>query len=226
MKRQMQWLWALVAAIAPVLASAQTVQRPIEDFVSTQGTYCLPNGSGGCFYFVPPVANFIGWGSQAHFGQFASIDYAGLANRYIETASSGSISFGTTFGGTITERPLPDGTARVTITLRTENALMWAATDPNYDFAAGQLIFGRRVTDVLAGAQPVLGTVVFHISFINSSPGAPLPDLIDLFFNHPQDIINYSFHATARYGEQTLLVEQTGNVPARSNIQAALVEVR
>ena len=36
-------------------------QRPISEFVSAQGTFCRPDGAGGCTLFVPPLLNFLGW---------------------------------------------------------------------------------------------------------------------------------------------------------------------
>ena len=56
---------ALLCLGLPTIAYSQpTVTRPISDFVSAQGTFCLPDGGGGCFLFVPPVPNFAGWSTQ------------------------------------------------------------------------------------------------------------------------------------------------------------------
>ena len=34
-------------------------QRPLSDFLSMQGTYCIPgNTTTGCMYYAPPVGNF------------------------------------------------------------------------------------------------------------------------------------------------------------------------
>ncbi len=158
---------------------ADAVQRPIEEFVAAQGTYCLDDGMGGCLLFVPPVANFIGTSDPAR-GICAAVDYAGLADEWITAASGGAISFGTTFSGSVTEQALEDGRAEVHVRLNTRNALTWA-TD-GCDFASSPLLFGHRAPDVLAGADAALGDVHFQITFINTAPGAPLPDLIQLFF--------------------------------------------
>src|ERR1700752_4923669 len=40
------------------------------------------------------------------------------------------------------------------------------------------LAFGARVLDIVGGAAPALGDVHFHAEFVNSAPGAPLPDLV------------------------------------------------
>jgi hypothetical protein len=187
---------------APAQASATT--RPIEDFVSAQGTFCIPDGSGGCFLFVPPVANFIGWDNAGEVPpeetRGASIDYAGLANAWIEGASGGAVSFGTTFDGTITERPLADGRAAVQVRLHTHDALAWviaADEQGNLDFGSGTLLFGHRAPEALEGAEPALVESFFHVRFINTAPGAPLPDLLQLFFapEPGQEATFLSFHA-------------------------------
>ncbi len=45
------------------VADGPVNKRPISDWVDVQGTYCIPNpdGSPGCFLFVPPVQNFVAW---------------------------------------------------------------------------------------------------------------------------------------------------------------------
>lgn len=184
----------------------------------------LSRRRGGCLLFVPPIDNFIGWGDPKN-GNLASVDYAGLANRWIEEESNGEISFGTTFKGIVLERQLPDGRADVTVILNTDNALIFVT---QVDFATGPLVFGHRAPDVLDdGAQPVLADVTFTLSFTNTALGAPLPDLIQLFFfpSKGQAIERYSFHAEAHDGNTSTTITQTGNA-ARSNIQAAIVKVK
>jgi hypothetical protein len=105
------------------------------------------------------------------------------------------------------------------------------------DFAGGTLLFGHRAPDVLAGADAALGDSLFQISFINTAPGAPLPDLMQLFFAPApgQQLHQYVFHASASgtlraaFGVADgtpgkVSVAQTGNV-VRSNIQAALINL-
>jgi hypothetical protein len=159
----------------------QTVQRPIEDFVEAQGTFCLDDGMGGCFLFVPPLENFLGTSDPAR-QIIAALDYAGLADEWITTASGGTVTFGTAFSGKVTERPLPDGRAEVHVVLHTKNALTWAASGDGSDFANSPLLFGHRATDVLAGADAALGDLTMGVKLINTAPDAPLPDLIQIFF--------------------------------------------
>ena len=194
--------------LAPMISQAKTTTRPISDFVSQQGTFCFPDGSGGCLIFVPPVANFIGWDNikddtnppPLELVRLASVDYAGLANDKVEELSGGAVSLGTTTDGTITERSLPDGRAEVTVLLHTKNALTWVVRPINdNDFASGTLLFGARVPDVLAGATPALGESFLQVVFINTAPGAELPDLEQLFFDPKpgQETSFISFRAQA-----------------------------
>ena len=83
----------LVAGVIPAAAAGN--QRPIEDFIDSQGEYCIDDGMGGCFLIVPPVANFIGWSDPTAM-LLASFDYAGLAD---ECAGG---TFGTEMSGSIT----------------------------------------------------------------------------------------------------------------------------
>jgi hypothetical protein len=165
----------------PSASAAGAVQtRPIADFLSTQGTFCVPDGFGGCLLFVPPAPNFIGW-STIFAGQthvlFAGVDYAGLANTFLGNP------FGTTVDGTVIERPLADGRAEVRVLLFTENANTWVidldlAGDVLAQIAGKPTLFGRRPQD---GGAHALGKSTFEVRFINSAPGAALPDLVQVF---------------------------------------------
>jgi hypothetical protein len=214
----------------PAPASAPTSPRPISDFVSQQGTFCFPDGRGGSVIFVPPLPNFIGW-SDWRSGNNAWVDYAGLAN-----AACGG-DFGTQTRGTVIERPLPDGRADVTVTLHTTKALTWVIERCS-DFAGATPVFGHRAADVLAGAEAALGESFLQLSFTNSAPGAPLADLMQLFFLPApgQQLHKYVFYAMAKgplrnaFGVPNstpgmVTVAETGNT-ARSNIQAAVVNLR
>jgi hypothetical protein len=144
--------------------------RPIEDFVDQQGTFCFPDGGGGCLLFVPPLENFLGSSDPSGSFRLASIDYAGIGAAYIDANCPGS-SLGTSFSGSVTERELADGRAMVHVVLHTDNALTWVTEDPTGMFNFNNpLLFGARAPDVCEGV----------IDFINLSPGDDLPDLIQL----------------------------------------------
>jgi hypothetical protein len=173
-----------------------TTIRPIEDFLARQGKFCLGFDNVGNFVFsyetqivdgdfvgncstgfppelfVPPIANFIG-NSDPVAERSASVDYAGLADSWSRGA------FGTTFSGNVIERPLADGRALVEVVLRTDNALTWVVD--GFDFN-GPLLFGSRAPEAAGGAESALGRSQIQVKFINTEPGADLPDLIQLFF--------------------------------------------
>ena len=171
-------------AILSTITTAAAAQRPLSDFLSRQGHWVVAfdtsgnivcpsyyGGLGGGFLYVPPVANYVGWGDP-NSGIGMSIDYAGLA----DIALGGIL--GTTIAGSVTERPTADGRAEVTVVLKVRNALTWAQS--GFDYDQGPLVFGARARDVLAGASPALGNCTLQAKFVNDWPGAPLPDLMEL----------------------------------------------
>lgn len=199
----------------------QAVQRPIEEFVAAQGTWCLDDGMGGCFLFVPPAENFFGWGDPAR-GICSAFDYAGLANEAIKAHTGGAVDLGTTTSGSVTERPLPDGRAEVQVILHTKNANTFGISACN-DFGSDPLSFGHRPADIIAGAGAALGSGTFHVEFTIAAPGAPLPDLMQLAFapEEGQELLMLSIyytafgrmHAASGYAEGTpgrLTCTQTG----------------
>src|SRR5580765_2886327 len=166
-----------IAGLLPIIClnlaqpSAIAGSRPISDFLAKQGKFCIQldsNGfidcaashyvtdttAGGCLLFVPPVANYNGWSDPT--GTSASFDYAGLA----DAALGGRL--GTAMSGSINETAQADGTAIVKVVLHTQNALAFAVQ--GFDFN-GPLLFGNRVTEVLAGAPPSIGSCTLKVVF-------------------------------------------------------------
>ncbi len=193
------------AVINTTPAAAQKAQqRPIEEFVEAQGTFCLDfetfcEGDPPCDLFVPPIENFIAFFDPAA-DVCASVDYAGLADKWITEESGGEVSFGTEFSGSVTERPLKDGRAEVRVILRTTNALTSVVDGDDCDFAEGDLLFGHLASDVLDDeADAALGQSHLELVFINTAPGADLPDFIQLLFcpEEGQEFVFVGFRATA-----------------------------
>jgi hypothetical protein len=196
-------LFVAIFLVGAVSVAADGQQRPIEDFVERQGKYCFLDGvyADPCptdppLLFVPPVDNFIGWTDPA-LEIAASVDYAGLAN---ECAGG---AFGTETSGSITERTLADGRAEVHVRLHTTNALTWVAD--GFDFN-GPLLFGERLVEdpgncgvLPPGAEAALGSSLLNVTFTNTAPGAPLPDLIQLLVDpeEGQEPIKLSLHGRA-----------------------------
>lgn len=152
------------------------VQRPLSDFIDAQGTTQC---------FTPPAPDQIGWASDTDLEpvRFAMIDYDG---KTAELLGGYGIELGTTVSGSVTERPLADGRAEVTVNLHTKKTLAWAVdydlSQPLSQFNTNPLLFGVRAQDLIANpnATPALGTVHLHVVFKNTAPGAPLPDLVSL----------------------------------------------
>jgi hypothetical protein len=73
----------------------------------------------------------------------------------------------------------------VTVDVHTHNALGWAINwDPNgpdSQFNSAPLLFGARVLDVAGGKAPALGDSHMIWAFVNSAPGAAIPDLVYAF---------------------------------------------
>jgi hypothetical protein len=168
---------------------AAATHRPLSDFLSTQGTFCQDVfGTGDCYLFVAPSPNFFGWTNDIDTNDdgvperpllFAGVDYAGLANDFFDDF------FHTRLQGQITERALADGRAAVSVVLRARNANGWVialdlAGDVLAQIADGVTLFGHQPEDVVAGAGAALGDSFIHVEFVNSAPGAPLPDLLQL----------------------------------------------
>jgi hypothetical protein len=207
MSRWLAIVLVIVVAMCLALpAQAQTTQRPLSDFLSQQGTYCVPDGSGGCYLFVPPDPNFLGWGTiypappdypyhergwlkKSSTVLFAGVDYAGLAANYENGLGTNLVEMKVPdITGTVTERPLPDGTAEVRVVMHTRGANIWVieldlADDVLDQVANKPTLFGHRPRDVAAGAEPALADTLLNVVFIIDYPGAPLPDLVAINYN-------------------------------------------
>ena len=172
-------------------APASSVQiRPIADFLDAQGT--LP---------VPAELHSLGW-TDPKTVRFAQVDFTGLANKWIEGDSGGVMSLGTETEGKVIERRLPDGRAEVTVLLHTKNALAWVVELESLvqplDPYSGYLVFGHHAQDVLDGADPALGESFLKWVFINTAPGAALPDLLaEIVVGPTVETIMLSFEAHA-----------------------------
>ena len=171
----------LTAASAGQLHAQPATQRPLADFINAQGASMC---------FTPPAPDQLGWGTGADKTngnanltppRFALIDYTGLEAKYLR---SKGIDLGTTVSGSVLERPLANGRALVTVDLQTKNALGWAL-GPDDQLNTGPTLFGSRVLDIVNGATPALGDSSFHAVFINTAPGALLPDLVCLNASQP-----------------------------------------
>ena len=216
---------ALLAGVSFMHRTSQAATRPISDLLSRQGRFCVQldasgftdcaashytadTTGGGCFLFIPGVANYAGWSDPR--GTSASFDYAGLA----DAALGGGL--GTTIDGSIEEIAQADGSVIVKVVLHTHNALAFAVQ--GFDFT-GPLLFGNRVPEILQGAPASVGSCSMNLIFRNPAPGVPLPDIEDLLFCRINDVLFISFvgqaNGTLSNGQPGLLqTTQTGLIGA------------
>ncbi len=205
MKASHLLLAACVAAMnftATAWADGPAKQRPLSDFLSTQGGATINTALGPAFWawtapppgVKTPAPSFIG-------GNAAACDYAGLDNKWlVVTMGRPDLNLGTTVTGSVSERALEDGRILVQVELHTKNALTFGIRITYADFGDwvnDPLIFGARPQDVLAGATPGIGEC--HASFAwRQYPGALL-DIGDAFaFGQPGfEFVNLSFRANA-----------------------------
>jgi hypothetical protein len=174
--------------LRPDRSDAATTQRPLSDFLNAQGTTSIPIAFG-------PIPAFLGWTPQAG-DPLGRIDYAGLATSFL--ASLG-ISLGTSIAGSVSERPLADGRAEVTVLLHTMNALAWAQQVTNG--APGAPLLGFLPDEIAADPihnAPAVGESFTQFVFDNTAPGAPLPDLAVVFASPGFQLLILSFRGTAR----------------------------
>jgi hypothetical protein len=169
---------------------AQGNQRPLTDFLNAQGqTTCYTYPVKATVGWVSGVGKTNGNANVTPF-RFALIDYAGLQAKYL---LDHKIDLGTTISGTVTERPLSNGKALVSVELHTQNALGWAFDwdpsngPPNPVVNTQSLAIGARVPDIILQGRQIaaLGDSEFHIQFEIPYPGAPLPDLVAAFAGDP-----------------------------------------
>ena len=197
---------ALLVIFSPMLADAGSMgkagqlvgkhcvhvtTRPLSDFLDAQGTTSV---------FFPPVLDMLAW-TDGQFVNFGVVDYAGLANAYIE-ANTGT-SLGTSVSGTVIECARDDGKAMISVVLSTKNALGFAQSIEDlihneFDFLNTPTIFGAKAQDVAGGADPALGPAVLRTTFVIENPGDPLPDIRIAFQENEPDVrpITLDFSST------------------------------
>jgi hypothetical protein len=145
---------------SPLTVKAETVERSLDDFLAAQGSFCIPDGVGGCQQFLAPLTNQLGWEDPER-NRCAVVDYLGSADAWLQEQSSGAISLGTTVTGTVKEHTMEDSRAQITVRLVVSNALTYAVSGCN--ILGGPLVFGARPQEVLNGATPSLADATFGV---------------------------------------------------------------
>ena len=148
----------LLVAFASSHAIAQVTIRPLSDFTNAQQ---VTSEGAPSVYWTDPTTN-----------RSMAIDYSGKVNGFLMAQGK---SVGTIVSGTVIQRPLPNGTAEITVQLSLQNALVWA-------YQGSNLVFGHVPLAIINGYSPALATVNFNLKFTISAPGAPLADLATIIF--------------------------------------------
>lgn len=231
---------ALLAVLFPMLGQAgpmgeagvsdstsclQVTTRPPSDFLDAQGTTDK---------FFPPVSDMLGW-TDGRLVNFGLVDYAGLADAYIEQTTGTSL--GTVVIAVVTECATDDGTAVISVDINTENALGFAQSvqdlsDHNFKFLKTPTIFGAKAQDVVNGASPALGSAQFRMTFVIAHPGDPLPDIRIAFQLNKPDVrpITLDFMSTTNGTlpdgtAASLHIHQTGATDKKGNLKFSVETV-
>lgn len=150
--------------------------RPVGEFLASQGSYCMPDGQGGCITYAMPVQNHIAFYDEAK-RKTIMVDYAGTTNMFMREKAG--MDYRTTFSGDMREEPMPDGRSRVTVHYTGENALVYIVNGT--DIANGPLFLGTRPNELMNPEKKgTTGYMELTVSYINQAPGMPVPDLMQL----------------------------------------------
>jgi hypothetical protein len=155
---------------------ANCALRSIDDFLDAQGTQSS---------FFPPVPDYVGW-AGADFVNFALVDYAGVADTYVQGLPGGGNWQPWTLvesESSVSQCSLPDGRAEISVHLVSKNAMAFAQSiaaliENGFDFLNTPTIFGDKVQGV--PGNWAFGSAKLWTTFTISEPGAPLPDLLDV----------------------------------------------
>jgi hypothetical protein len=204
----------LMGLLAPSYA-ASAASFTIQQFVAAQQRgYCTEGASPPCpndQLFVPPVPNYVGWGGlhsgkactfeEGDLCRFALVDYAGIAGNWLKTRGK---NLGTTWRGSVDERPLAGNRVEISVRLVTHRALVWVSQLSSYRdmtgfdsiFSTSPLLFGARPQDVLRGWKPALADSVFEVRY-TARRGDPIPNLIPLLLGPAPNVAFTRFRAEA-----------------------------
>ena len=167
---------ALALALFGEATPAIAEQRPLEDFLARQSTWCLvPNEDGtdvdcAASYYGGP--DCLSGGFALTFPLFWTDQKTGITALVDVLGDLDEGSLGTSVTGSISEGGGPDGSAQVNVKLDTANAVV-RAFDP--EFAP---LFGFGEGNPLG--PPTLGDASAQMIFKNTARGAVLPDTAQL----------------------------------------------
>ena len=161
-----------------MMARGGVVFRPFSDFMDNQRRD----------YFAMATAY-----NPTGIQRFADVDYMGTLA--LSIADNGGAVIPTSIKGTLSEIQMPDGRAKVTVSMSVENALSIGSRWDNVNFVTE---FGYDFLEL--SFDPTLkattGWAKFKLVFYNSAMGAPIPNVA---FDVPfEDFIEFNFHSSAK----------------------------
>ncbi len=169
-------------------AVAKTTVRPINDFISAQGSILADLGpvNGGELY----GGKLFIWGNSLN--QLFRVDYAGTDAKGLLAVGGPDVK--TTFSGVIVEQSLADGRAEVVVHLVTHNAIAFMDNASSFPvncsnggaafFTLCPAIFGYNIVELANGiGKPVLVDSEMDIKLINTALGASIPDIAFISFS-------------------------------------------
>jgi hypothetical protein len=146
-----------------------TLQRPISDFLDAQIL-----GEGNLSWISNP--------SQKDASYFCRVDFMGVINRYF--LNPDGVDLGSEFSGTVTERVISDGRTEVHVVLHGRKVFFWVGRWPGFlPVLASRLAGAAKI-----GLSVDTCSSRYDLKYITPNPpGEPMPRLIPLLFNTPDD---------------------------------------
>jgi hypothetical protein len=149
--------------------AASVVHRPLSDLLAAQELRYV---------------GWVWWDAKA-VNRAMFVDHWGT---HLEYLAGLGIHPGTTLSGTVIERPLADGRAEITASVRAKNAIAWATRGAKgYELGDDEpLLFGYLPEEIAAssGLTPALAEAQSQFVFTIEAPGAAIPDLADASFHN------------------------------------------
>jgi hypothetical protein len=197
MNRRLSLTLAVTAlAVAAMMLTApetmaQTMQRPIGDWLAAQG-----QGYGYALDFPADYLAFTGrdpGNPNAEIDKLIVVDYAGIDAAVVDELSEGAVLLYPQISGSVTERVLQDGRTEVHIRLQAGDALTYVL-----DLNSWDVIFGANPVATAQGAEPGLGQTSLQVKYIvDRAPGETMEDVMEVIFFGSGDLTFVSYQAVA-----------------------------
>lgn len=172
------------AATLSAQAQGRVIKRDLQEWLDAQGTQTTIPRRG----YAPNTPRIFGLGNNPDINGDGVLDgprymvwwdYAGVLAR---PGSTGYIDADHNLGpssitGSVTERPLGDGSSEITVALDVKGALLWVSYAPPFPSTGPVTVFGHTEVAVAAGATQAYADGQYTVKFKHPT-GAPFIDLI------------------------------------------------